>query len=125
MQHKYTMYGFEYGEPDPNDNVPTRAIKVLFRMQLPMLRSLIMKKVQYAIEQEVLHGLTNDGKIPIRHHIDRFLGFLGSQLLGWSSISTIKFTKAVIEEVNAQIILGEKLCTCPNPLHRHQKPEKI
>ena len=122
MQHKYTMYGFEYGEPDPNDNVPTRAIKVLFRMQLPMLRPLIMRKVQYAVEQEVLHGLSNNGKIPIRHLIHRFLG---SQLLGWSSVSTIKFTKAVIEEVNAQIILGEKLCTSPNPLHRRQRPDKF
>jgi len=60
------MYGFEYGEPDPNDNVPTRAIKVLFRMQLPMLRPLIKRKVQYAVEQEVLHGLINDGKMPIK-----------------------------------------------------------
>jgi len=124
MQHKYTMYGFEYGEPDPNDNVPTRAIKVLFRMQLPMLRPLIKRKVQYAVEQEVLHGLINDGKIPIRPPIDRFR-FFGSQLLGWSSVSTIKFTKAVIEEVNAQIILGEKLCTSPNPLHRRQRPDKF
>ena len=122
MQHKYTMYGFEYGEPDPNDNVPTRAIKVLFRMQLPMLRPLIKRKVQYAVEQEVLHGLINDGKVPIRPPIERFLD---SQLLGWSSVSTIKFTKAVIEEVNAQIILGEKLCTSPNLLHRLERPDRI
>lgn len=116
------MYGFEYGEPDSNDNVPTRAIKVLFRMQLPMLRPLTKRKVQYAVKQEVLHGLINDGKTPIRPPIDRFLG---SQLLGWSSVSTIKFTKAVIEKVNAQIIFGEKLCTSPNPLHRRQRPDKI
>ncbi|KAH8586513.1 cytochrome P450 [Bisporella sp. PMI_857] len=93
MFHKYTMYGFEYGEPDPHDNVPTRAIKVLFRMQLPLLRPLIERKVRHGFEQEISHGLTVDG---------------------WSSVSTMKFTKGVIEEVNAQIILGEKLASKPN-----------
>jgi hypothetical protein len=65
MHHKYTMFGFEYGEPDPNDNVPTRAIKVLFRMQLPSLASLIAKRVQHGFEQEIALGDVVDDGNPI------------------------------------------------------------
>jgi hypothetical protein len=62
------MFGFEYGEPDPNDNVPTRAIKVLFRMQLPMLAPLIAKRVQHGFEQEIALGSVDDDGKPIALH---------------------------------------------------------
>jgi hypothetical protein len=67
MHHKYTTYGFEYGEIDPHDNVPTRAIKVLFRMQLPLLRPLIEKRVRQGIEQELSRGEKIDGKSDTLH----------------------------------------------------------
>jgi hypothetical protein len=62
MQHKYTMYGFEYGEVDPHDSVPTRAIKVLFRMNLPRLRPLIERKVRDVFDLELNKGSKLEGR---------------------------------------------------------------
>lgn len=100
------MFGFEYGAIDPHDSVLTRAIKVLFRMQLPLLRPLIEKRVRDRFEQEISNGAEIQGKSVL---LTNYLIFHNNTCLGWISLSTIKFTKAVIEEVNAQIILGEEL----------------
>jgi hypothetical protein len=56
------MYGFEYGEVDPHDSVPTRAIKVLFRMNLPRLRPLIERKVRDVFDLELNKGSKLEGR---------------------------------------------------------------
>ncbi|KAF2242509.1 cytochrome P450 [Trematosphaeria pertusa] len=92
MKHYYTMYGFEHNNIDPHDNVPIRAVKVLLRMHIPVLRPLIRRKIREGFETAVANG----------HRVKN-----------WSSVSIFQLSKMVIEESNAQVILGDELGNNP------------
>ncbi|KAF2188051.1 cytochrome P450 [Zopfia rhizophila CBS 207.26] len=73
LSHKYTIWDFEYGNVDPHDSIPSRAIK---------------ERVKEGFAKKIAEG---------------------KKVGGWTSVSIFKFSKAVIEEVNAQVILGTEL----------------
>jgi hypothetical protein len=62
MKHYYTMYGFEHNDTDPHDSVPIRAVKVLLRMHLPILRPLIRSKIAEGYSIAVANGRKIDGE---------------------------------------------------------------
>ncbi|KAF2726748.1 cytochrome P450 [Polyplosphaeria fusca] len=89
LKHYYTIYKFQYGDPDPNDSIPRRVVKVLLRMQLPTLRPIIEEKVKHGFEAQLAKGKD-----------------VGD---GWTALSTFLLSKAVVEESNARIILGKTI----------------
>ncbi|KAF2242992.1 cytochrome P450 [Trematosphaeria pertusa] len=89
LKHYYTIYRFKYGEPDPNDSIPKRVVKVLLRMQLDALRPTIDEKIRKAVDAqfETAAALKDD----------------------WRALPTFFFAKSVVEELNARVILGEEI----------------
>lgn len=61
------MLGFEYGNIDPNDTIPSRVIKVLLRLHLPLLRLKIEAKIKQGFELQMARGTKVDG-MPITLH---------------------------------------------------------
>lgn len=106
MKHYYTMYGFEHNNIDPHDNVPIRAVKVLLRMHIPVLRPLIRRKIREGFETAVANGhrVKSNWADPLFKAPILLISFTD-----WSSVSIFQLSKMVIEESNAQVILGDEL----------------
>lgn len=89
LMHYHTIYKFKYGEPDPDDSIPKRVIKVLLRMQLDAMRPTIDEKIQLAFNAQLEKGTKRDDN--------------------WTALSTFMFAKAIVEESNARVILGDDI----------------
>ncbi|OOF93346.1 hypothetical protein ASPCADRAFT_516985 [Aspergillus carbonarius ITEM 5010] len=87
IKHKYTLFGFEHNDVDPNNDVPKRVLKVLLRMNLPKMQGTLVPVIRETISQELT-----------RRDSD-----------GWSRVSAFTLAKNVITRLNNYAFLGAEL----------------
>ncbi|RAL04538.1 cytochrome P450 [Aspergillus ibericus CBS 121593] len=87
IKHKYTLFGFEHNNVDPNNDVPKRVLKVLLRMKLPQIQG----KLQLVLRETLPQQLT------------------GRDSAGWSRVSAFTLAKHVITRLNNHVLLGSEL----------------
>lgn len=89
--NQQTMFGFEFGGPDPHNSVANRAIKILLGTHLQHLMPKIRQRIVHGLETQLL-----DVKI-------------GAD--GYQTLNITSFARAVAMRVNSQILFGDDLAS--------------
>ena len=55
------MYGFEHNDVDPRNAIPIRTLKVLLRINLPILQPKIQHRIEQVFEEELSSSKSNTG----------------------------------------------------------------
>ncbi|GLA74925.1 hypothetical protein AtubIFM55763_006177 [Aspergillus tubingensis] len=91
IQHKYTLFGFQHNDIDPNNDIAKRVIKVLLRINLPQIQQGLQPLIQDLIKQELTDRDSD----------------------GWSQASGFTLAKHLVTRINNHVLLGSKLASDP------------